>query len=116
MEKQDKDNGSEFHKFPRQPFVELIVINSDGTPVNTFAGENSALPIVLKRLADLAPDNGFQITRCEALLALAQDIYSVDRDLVMSLLGCFYNKHWSDIKDIGKNLPVTAKYFFVVSR
>jgi len=107
---------TEFHKAPRQLFVELIVVNSDGVPINTFAGENPALPGILQRIMDLAQDNGFPIAKRDALLTLAQDIYEVDRELVLSLLGVFYTKHWSDIKDIQVNLPQTAKYFFVVSR
>lgn len=107
---------TELHKSPRRPFVELIVISSEGVPINTFSGENTELPTVLHKLAELAPENGFPIARCEALLALAQDIYRVDRDLVLMLLGTFYTKHWNDLKDIRGNLPLTAGYFLVVSR
>ena len=105
----------ELHPNPRRPFVELLIADASGAVLNTVSGENPELAKLLVRLADVAESGGFPIKKLPPLMALGQDIFRVDRELVLTLLGGLYSKTWKEIKEMPSNFPETAIYTFVVS-
>jgi hypothetical protein len=98
---------------PKHPFVEMIVMNSDGAPINTFCGENAPLARILSTSAQFRQDT--LIKQTDALMPLGQSIYLVDREYAKAYVRTFVDKPASDIEDTVKNMPETAKYYFVVS-
>ena len=105
----------EFHVVPKRQFVELIVASPDGTALNTVCSENPELAALLVRMHEVAESTGAPIRRMEPMMALGQNVFSVDRSLVLSLLGCFYTKSWAELQALPRDLPETAVYTFVVS-
>jgi hypothetical protein len=96
---------------PKHPFVEMIVVNSDGLPINTFCGENEPLAKILSMAAKF----GSRVTVVPPLMALGQSIYSVPRETAIHYLFTFVDKNPKDVEDQVKNMPETASYYFVVS-
>lgn len=106
---------SELHPVPKRPFVELVVASSDGTVLNTICGENPELAKLLIRLAEVSEDGGFPIRKLNPLMPLGQDIFKVERALLIMLLGGLYSKNWAEVQMMPKNFPETATYTFVIS-
>lgn len=114
MDTKPEDIGT-LNPTPKRPFVELVVISSDGHVLNTVTSENAELARLVTKLASLAESNGFPIKKLEPLMALGQDIFSIERELILMLLGALYSKTWSEIKEMPKNFPETARYTLVIS-
>ena len=109
------DQIKELHPAPKRPFVELVVASADGTVLNTISGENPELAKLLPRLADVAETSGFPIKKLDPLMPLGQDIFKLDRALLLMLLGCLYSKTWAEVQAMPKNFPETAVYTIIVS-
>lgn len=103
------------HPSPKRPFVELIVAASDGQILNTICSDNPELARLLVRLAEVGGDGRFPIVKLSPLMSLGQDIFKVDRPLVLMLLGALYSKTWTEVQEMPKNFPETANYTFVIS-
>lgn len=106
---------AELHPSPKRPFVELIVSASDGQVLNTICADNPELARLLARLAEVGGNGGFPIVKLNPLMSLGQDIFKVERPLVLMLLGALYSKTWTEVQEMPKNFPETAVYTFVVS-
>lgn len=106
---------TELHTTPKRPFVELLIASSAGTVLNTITSENMELAKLITKLAEVAETNGFPIKKVDPLMALGQDIFQVDRALVLMLLGALYSKPWKEVQEMPKNFPDTAVYTFIVS-
>ncbi len=115
MEQPNEKTITEFHATPKRPFVELLIASSTGTVLNTITSENPELARLLTKLAEVAETNGFPIEKVGPLMALGQDIFKVDRALVLGLLEAMYSKSWKDVQEMPKNFPETAVYTFIVS-
>lgn len=97
---------------PKHPFVEMIVINSDGAPINTFCGENAPLSQILVTACKVGSP---YVKSINPLMPLGQNIYLVDREYAQSYVRTFADKLSKDIEDIARNMPETARYYFVVT-
>lgn len=111
----DKTPIKDLHVTPRRPFVELVIAEATGSILNTVSGENPELAKLLVRLADVAESGGFPIKKMPPMMALGQDIFRAERELVLMLLGGLYSKTWKEIKEMPSNFPETAIYTFIVS-
>lgn len=110
-----KETITALHATPKRPFVELLISSSTGTVLNTITSENPELAKLLTKLADVAETSGFPIEKVAPLMPLSQDIFKVDRALVLGLLGALYSRSWKDVQEMPKNFPETAVYTFVIS-
>ena len=101
---------------PKHPFVELLVINSDGVPINTFCGENAPLAEILSKLSRLTPEHKVGVVKMETPMPqVGQTVYAAPWEMAVPYVWTFVDKSRKDIEDQVKAMPETAKYYFVVS-
>ncbi len=112
----DKKESPPLTKVELAPFVELIVTDSEGRVLSTFGSNNAPLASVLST-ASKADDQFNPVKKDkEALTALGQDFYRVDRTYVLMVRGTFFPaKTMAEITELEKTMPETAQYTFVVS-